>query len=169
MQIEKHGYTFEVETQPDEHMQAPWKEHDGHGPVSDWRPEDSKRPEERILHQDRSSCLFYDWDEAVQIAKRDGWGTADGRQPGETAGAYAVRAVQADYDYLARYCRGDWSYVDVIVTLLDEDGRPTEEREVLGAVENIDTKYVLEVANDLIDEILARIEVAQPDVVLSEN
>ena len=31
----------------------PWKQEDGHGPVSDWRPKDSKAPGEWSLIEDR--------------------------------------------------------------------------------------------------------------------
>lgn len=66
--------TVTARIERDDDMGPPWKEHDGHGPVSEWRPRESKRPGERILHEDRGSCRFYGWQEAVQIAKRDGWG-----------------------------------------------------------------------------------------------
>lgn len=169
MTIEKRGYSFDVETQPDPDNEAPWNGADGHGPVSKWRPRDSKRPGERILHSDRSSCLFYDFAEAIKIAKRDGWGAKTPRRDGETKGAYRVRAVEEDMAYLAAWCRGDWAYVGVVVTLLDEDGEKTDETESLWGVEDSDTKYVLEVAQELADTILARIEVDNPQVQLSEN
>ena len=66
--------TVTARIERDDDMGPPWKVHDGHGPVSEWRPRDSKRPGERVLNEDRGSCRFYDWQEAVKIAKRDGWG-----------------------------------------------------------------------------------------------
>lgn len=57
----------------DEHMGAPWEEHDGHGPVSEWTDR-AKRPGERVLNEDRGSKRYYDFQEAVKIARRDGWG-----------------------------------------------------------------------------------------------
>jgi hypothetical protein len=73
--VEVHGaYSVRVLVERDGDMGAPWKEDDGHGPVSDWRSMESKAPGERVLHQDRSQARFYDFAAAVKIAKRDGWG-----------------------------------------------------------------------------------------------
>src|SRR3954454_23579890 len=69
------GFTCTATIHHDYDMGKPWVEHDGHGPVSEWRPKDSQRPGERVLCQDHDSCMFYDFAEAVKIAKRDGWGT----------------------------------------------------------------------------------------------
>jgi hypothetical protein len=71
------GWKAEIRTEPDEDMGAPWKEHDGHGPVSDWRPAASKRAGERVLCEDRGQACFYDFAEAVRIARRDGWGATE--------------------------------------------------------------------------------------------
>ena len=57
----------------DPHMGPPWKEHDGHGPVSEWTTRD-KGSGERILKKDGRSCRYYDFREAVNIARKDGWG-----------------------------------------------------------------------------------------------
>ena len=67
------GYELKAEVVPDEDMGPPWKEHDGHGPVSEWRSGSSKRPGERILCEDRGHCRFYDFAEAVKIARKDKW------------------------------------------------------------------------------------------------
>lgn len=72
------GYTITIEVERDDDHGAPWDENDGHGPVSEWRPKQSKRPGEVILHSDHGSYRFYDWQEAVKIAKRDGWGFLPG-------------------------------------------------------------------------------------------
>ena len=73
------GYTITISVRDDEGHDAPWDDDDSHGPVSEWRPRDSKRPGEVVLHSDRNSCRFYDWQEAVKIAKRDGWGFLPGK------------------------------------------------------------------------------------------
>lgn len=62
----------------DDDSSAPWERDDGHGPVSDWRPDHSKRPGERELAHDHGSSRFYDFAEAVKLAKRDGWGFLPG-------------------------------------------------------------------------------------------
>jgi hypothetical protein len=67
-------FTVKARVVHDEDADAPWDNCDGHGPVSKWRRKDSKQPGERILHEDGGSCRFYDWQEAMKLAKKDGWG-----------------------------------------------------------------------------------------------
>ncbi|WP_052007096.1 hypothetical protein [Burkholderia paludis] len=74
--IEKEGYVFKVFLRDDCDNGEPWKNFDGHGPVSEWTRRD-KRPGERILNTDSGSKRFYDVQEANKIAKRDGWGLSD--------------------------------------------------------------------------------------------
>jgi hypothetical protein len=69
-------YRFRVNVPFDEVMGAPWKEHDGHGPVSEWTTRD-KRPGELVLSTDGTHKRYYDAAEANRVAKRDGWGLAD--------------------------------------------------------------------------------------------
>lgn len=70
---EHRGHTITVVWYRDYDLGPPWKEHDGHGIVSEWTTRD-KRPGERVLVSDRSSHRFYDFEETVKIAKRDKWG-----------------------------------------------------------------------------------------------
>lgn len=73
---EYRGHTFRVSIEQDDDMRAPWEEHDGHGPVSDWTSRD-KKPGEWLLSKDRHSKRFYDAQEANEMAKRDGWGLTE--------------------------------------------------------------------------------------------
>lgn len=107
------SYNVRVKIEFDELIRQPWKENDGHGPVSEWRKRETKTPGERILHSDGNSCLFYDFGAAVRIAKKDGW-DAPPYKTG-TKGEQAVRAVEADYKYLRGFCNDDWYYVVVTV------------------------------------------------------
>jgi hypothetical protein len=163
----RHGYTFRLEIEPDTEAGPPWTECEGHGPVSEWTTRE-KRPGERILASDRSHKRYYDVEAAMQLARRDGWGTHDGRQPGESTRAYAARAVEADYQFLRGWARDAWQYVGVVVTLI-EAGRPTTERESLWGIESDAEAYLQKVARELAEEILTRLEVEQPDAQLSEN
>ena len=108
-------YSVRVRIEPDDCMLEPWKEQDGHGPVSEWRRKDSKAPGERILCEDRGQALFYDFAAAVALARKDGWDTPPYKTG--TAGECAARAAEADFDRLRRYCAGDWYYVSVGVEL----------------------------------------------------
>lgn len=67
------GFTFTATIHHDDDTGEPWKEHDGHGPVSDWTRRD-KLPCELILNDDRGSKRFYNFQEACAIARRDQWG-----------------------------------------------------------------------------------------------
>ena len=71
----RNGFDFRVSIEVDYTMGEPWKEHDGHGIVSDWesRP---KRPGEVIIASNRGSALFYDLQATQAIAVRDGWSIA---------------------------------------------------------------------------------------------
>lgn len=107
----------------DEDAGLPWERSDGHGPVSDWtaRP---KRPGERILAEDIVGVRrYYDWQAAMQQAKREGWGAPDNRPPDTQSPIEA--AVQADFTYLRDWCLDRWHYCGIQVRLLREDGTPT--------------------------------------------
>lgn len=106
------GETYRISWDYDPDMGAPWKEHDGHGIVSDWTARD-KRPGERVLCRDRGSRRYYDVAETMRIARREGWGVSD--PAGKTAGQVAAEAVELDFAYLRRWCEGDWWWVQVLV------------------------------------------------------
>lgn len=164
--FEHKGYTFRVRFARDEFMGAPWDEHDGHGPVSDWRPGYTKRPGERVLHRDREAYRFYDFAEAVKIARRDQWGSEG--DEGLAPGAKAARAAERDFEYLRSWCRDDWQWVSIDVEYVDPVGGVVE-RESLGGVESSDEAYLTDCAYELADAIVGRLEVDEPDVVPSEN
>ena len=171
--INRDGRRFRVFTFYDDCNDAPWERDDGHGPVSDWRTgyqhEGLKRPCERVLARDRNSYRFYDMQEALKIAKRDGWGLGDdekaklaqrlGRTP--TAKQIRAEAVERDFQYLRGWCNDEWHYVGVVVMPIDqdEDGEDIEIDDIdysyaLWGVENNDDNYLECVAGELIDQIL---------------
>ena len=150
------GMNFKVSLTHDCDMGHPWEECDGHGPVSDWERR-NKAAGEMILCTDRGSKRFYDFQEAVKIARRDRWGTT-----GEfrTAGEQAHAAAMADFEYLRRWCADQWEYVILGVSLLDEDDDEMGETEYLGGVEydpSSDTSYVLQEAESLAAQIIHRV------------
>jgi len=68
------GFKATATLHHDDGSEAPWDSECGHGPVSDWTSR-SKAPGERVLCEDRRGRRrYYDFAEAVAIAKRDGWG-----------------------------------------------------------------------------------------------
>jgi hypothetical protein len=193
------GYRFRVTfPRDDTYRSAPWDEYDGNGIISDWRPKDSKRPGERILTSDRSSCRFYDWQATIERAKREQWGPRHcaicGEESGgvgseaygtihatpgirdheykhEPAGKTAARAVQRDFDRWAAWCRDEWEYVGVVVQLVDEDDEDDESQPAVSLwdIESDSREYLTETAYEHADEIIRLLEVDQPDIVPSEN
>ncbi len=119
------GHTFVVNFEHDSDTGAPWDETDCHGPVSAWANRD-KKPGEWVLSSDRFSKRFYDYAEAMRIAKRDGWGLGDddkatlakriGKTPETlTPGEIRAEAVRKDFEYLKGWANDDWHYVGVCV------------------------------------------------------
>lgn len=161
-EFERNGRTFRVEFPYDDCADAPWDREDGHGPVTDWTSR-AKRPCERILNTDRSSHRFYDVQEAMRIARRDGWGLSPddiaalakrlGRTPAK--GDICAAAVEADFERLHGWCNDQWQYVGVVVRLVSED---EEDSESLWGIESDCHDYLTEVAHELADEINARLD-----------
>ena len=172
--FEHRGYTFRVRFERDEFMGEPWKEHDGHGPVSDWTRR-AKRPGERILIEDRESRRYYDVAAATKLARKDGWGCQHSRWEGETfvtghatKGEAIACAVESDFAYLHGWCTDQWEWTSVSVEQL-EDGRPTGEGDSLSGIDGDHNNYLTTVAYELAEQIVNRLEVEHPDAVLSEN
>lgn len=142
--------TVKARIEYDEDMGPPWKEHDGHGPVSEWTSR-SKRPGERVLCGD-FHVRFYDVQEAIKIARRDGW---DAEPFGTgTAGERAARAVEADYQRLRAWCYGDWRYVGVVLSVSKGGIVLDNYAASLWGIESDSGEYLTEVANELLPEAL---------------
>lgn len=154
--IEVQGMNFKVSITHDDFVGPPWKEYDGHGPVSDWERRE-KGPHERVLCENSGCKLFYDFQSAVKQARREGWNTAP--YVWKTKGEQAHHAALADFEYLRRWCSGQWEYVSLGVSLLDDDDQDMGETEYLGGVEYDpnDTAYVAEMAEELAQQIISRI------------
>lgn len=144
---------FVIEYEQDDSGDAPWEVSDMHGPVSDWTTR-SKSPGEWVLSKDRGSYRYYDAQEAMKIAKKDGWDAAPYNE-GETKGQRAAKAVKSDFEYLRSWCNDEWTYLVVIVYATDDEGeKDPARRSVLGGVESSSNDYILEVAQELADELL---------------
>ncbi len=152
--FEHEGLTFTFRTERDEDTGAPWDEHDGHGPVSDWTSRD-KYPGELVLSSDRHGVKrYYDFAAAVAMAKRDGWNAPPYDIPGETRGQRAARAAMADYNRLRRWCSDQWEWIGVIVTCEDLPGAPSES---LWGIESDAGEYLGEVARELAGQIVSAV------------
>mgnify|MGYP000299424944 CR=1 FL=1 len=130
--LELNGRTYKAQWFYDEGMGAPWEEHDGHGPVSDWTRRD-KKPGELVLSEDRGMRRFYDFQQAIAQAKTEGWNTEPYNWP--TKGAQAQAAVLADFNHLRDWCLDRWHWCGIKVTLLDDDGNETDKDESLWGID----------------------------------
>lgn len=157
--IEVQGMHFKVSIPRDDDMGFPWEEQDGHGEVSEWTRR-SKAPGEMTLCEDRGMRRYYDFQGAVKKAREEGWNTAPYHWP--TKGEQAHQSALADFEYLRRFCTGDWEYVNVGVTLLDDsdDLMDYPETKYLGGVEYdpSNSSYVREIAEELAQQIIAQQE-----------
>lgn len=140
---------FRTTIEDDYDMYPPWKEEDSHGPVSAWVHR-TKRPGERLLHQSQGDQLYYDFAEAVRIARRARWDSPPYKTG--TKREQAVRAVQADFEWLKAWCDNSWSYVGVIVTDIE-----TDESESLWGIPSDNIAYIKEVEIELTTQLAERI------------
>ncbi len=158
--FEHKGYTFRVKISYDENDQ-PWEQEDGHGPVTDWVRR-AKHPSEWVLCSDHGSSRYYNFQEAMQTAKIDGWDTPP--YGVGTKGERALRAVTADYDYLRKWCSGYWCYVTLHVTLLKEEGFgflvATKYEDVFGGIacDHSQNGPWMECAKDMADDLISQAE-----------
>jgi hypothetical protein len=142
----------------DADMGEPWKEHDSHGPVTEWVRRD-KAPGERVLIADRHGAKrFYDFAAAVKLARKDGWGSVgdEGLKPGEKA----VKAAEADFARLKAWCDDEWSWLGVAVTVSREGVRLTGKYDhalwgIDGNWNGENADYLTEIANELLDDAIA--------------
>ena len=163
--IEVAGLQFEIATTHDDDADAPWERNDYHGPVSEWTSRD-KRPGELILASDRGARRYYDFEAAVAMAKRDGWGLSPagiadwkrrrgGRPP--TAAQIAETAARDDFARLSAWCRDQWQYVIVRAVLLTVEGEHTPEVEYQGGIADDAEGYIRDEGAYLAAEIARRV------------
>ena len=154
------GWYVEFKSEYDQDASPPWEECDVHGPVSDWVRRD-KRSGERVLCTDRWSKRYYDFAEAMRIAKRDGWGLNPDALAKLTAklshaptkGQITEAAVEADFKRLKDWCDDKWHYIGVIVTLYDAEGKEQDNRSLWRVEDHGD--YYQTIASELADELIA--------------
>jgi hypothetical protein len=152
------GFTLVRSIEPDLDQRRPWEEEDGHGPVREARGQTSyswtpaKRPGELVLASERNWALFYDFQEACRIARKEAWNAEPYDVPGETPRQRAAKAALANFNRLRQFCAGHWSYVGVAVVASRDDlelGRAS-----LWGIEDDAGDYLDEVADELVPEAL---------------
>lgn len=151
--IEVNGRTFKVSIEADEAHEAPWNDGDGRGIVSGWTTR-AKEPGERVLQEDRRSRRYFDWAGTMRKAKAEGWNVEPYNEG--TKAQKAERAVQREFDRFRQWCSDQWSYVRVVVTLLEgneDDGYTEGESHSLRGLESDDTQGIAETARELAEEL----------------
>lgn len=145
------GITITARIEHDADMGEPWKEHDVHGPVSDWTRR-AKLPGEMVLAESRcGSKRFYGFQEAVKIARRDGW---DAPPYGGTPGQKAHRAAMADFENLRAWCNDEWHWCGVVLSVSVDGITLDNHAASLWGLESDDEDGIIAEANELIDEAL---------------
>lgn len=157
----RHDREFTVTFPRDDDHGAPWKEDDGHGIISQWTTR-AKRPGERVLAVDHDQKMFYDFAATLKVALRDGWGVEGGMESTETKRQYAVRAVDADYEFCRGWAADEWQYVGVVVRCEDEE-------ESIWGIESVSDDYLTETAHELADEIHSRLTDREEDAELADR
>lgn len=155
VEVEHEGFRIVATLHHDETTGAPWDEHDGHGPVSEWTTRD-KLPGERVLSEIRRLKRYYDFAEAMRIAKRDGWGQDI---PYRTPGIARQVAVEQDFAALKAWCNDEWFWCGVSVNVYKSGIKLTDDyAHALWGIEcnypGSDNSYLTEVATDYIPEAL---------------
>lgn len=147
VRCEVDGFTLTASLQIDYGHGAPWEIDEGHGTVSGWtsRP---KLPGELVLIEDHGFRLFYDFQEAVKIARREKWCVSGTESL--PAGERANIAATADYRRLLGWCENEWTYVGIVVTA--SRGGVELAKASLWGIESDAESYILEAANELIPE-----------------
>jgi hypothetical protein len=119
---------------------------DGHGSVRksnhrhgvNWSTNGDKKPGERPLNcPDHNEYQFYyDWQQAMKIAKRDGWNATPYDAPNR-----ALRAVHADFDFLRGFLNDEWHYAGIVCTVLDSAGDETNEADSCWGFETLNNYH----------------------------
>ncbi len=155
--FEESGYKFEYEMLAEMDNESPWEHCDGHGPVSEWTRRD-KQPGERVLVKDGSLYRYYDYQTATRHALKENWGIQN-PPPNATKRQIAALAADADFKRLKAWCKGDWYYQCLKVTLLTIDGEATAEVEYLGMIESDTEPATLEMfARECSTDIIGRLK-----------
>jgi hypothetical protein len=160
------GIDFLISIEPDQDCPPPWENCDGHGAISmraarsgEFAEYAWKKPYQIFLGATRSNGhpmhVFYDVQESIRVAKRDGWNTAP--YAWKTKGEQADAAVRADVRYLAGYLSGKWEYSFITVHALDDSGDLLPLSDSIGGVEydETDSSYALYEAEMLCRQIIA--------------
>lgn len=159
VRVKRGGFVVTAKIVHDDSGEAPWERDCLHGPVSDWTLRE-KRPGERVLSvaERGGHRRFYDFAAAVAAYKRDGGWVLPGTE-GMTKGQRAVRSAEHDMAVLRAWCRDEWWYVGVVLSVERKGVVLDKHAASLWGIEcnypDSDNAYLNTVANELLPEALA--------------
>lgn len=167
--INYRGLRFQVTIIEDNDGRVPWAMFDGHGPVRhQWQQGRyvQKKPGERVLHRECDVVYLYDWQAACKKARKDGWNAEPHDAPNRIE-----RAVQADFDYLRDFLRGEWCYIGVCVAMTNDDGEQLTEpyEHATWGIESNSDEYIIEVARELAGDLIAAEPVLTATLLLEQS
>lgn len=141
--------------EPDDCLDYPWKEYDGHGIVSDWENR-AKRPYERVLAYDGGRSMFYDVQGSIEKARKEGWGLPEEEAKGLTKKQIAAAAVERDFKYCKKWANeGIWWDVIGVSVYVNNDKLDSE---YIGGIESTaDRDTIRNLVGDLVAQIEARL------------
>lgn len=147
--VERGGYRFRVDFEPDYDHAPPWEDGDGQGIVRELRYGETKRPGDRILHHssDRRIKFAFDWQATIAKAKKEQWGLSDeakatlerrlGRPP--TTGEVVAQSVEQNFQWMRGFLRDEWEYVGIVITYIADGESDEQEPDYGHAVWGFDT------------------------------
>lgn len=151
---EKDGFIATARIADNRDMDPPWENSDGHGPVTGWLSR-AKNSGERVLSSDHGRHRYYNFAEAVKLAKRNGWGYKDAKG---TPSQIAAEAAERDFKVLKAWCDDEWTYCGIVISVSRNGVTLDDHAASLWGIElnfpGSANEYLTEVANELLPEAL---------------
>lgn len=148
-----------LKTLDDDDNTPPWQREDGHGDIYEVRPNYVCEPGGPDMPLGRNH--IYDMQESYKIALNEKWGI---NQDKLTPEEQAREAVQADYDRMQAWTNDEWRYINLVVSITDSDGTEIVSK-VLGGIEDDNDDYILDTANELLEEAIAEVPENLNDII----
>ena len=104
------GFSVELTIGQDDSMEAPWKESDGNGVISEPTTR-RKQAGEKILYWDRGISTYYNIAETIKKATEEGWGLSEEESKGLTKKQIIAKSVDNNFERMKAWCDNKWHYV----------------------------------------------------------
>lgn len=145
--FERNGRRYKVAFPHDDSGDTPW-DRQSFGVVSDYKhhafgqgTKPPKKPGEMILYWDRGTYRTFDFAETCRQYRNEGCTRKE-----------AAESAMADFKLFKGWCEDRWTYVGVVVTLLDDDDEKTDKSASLWGIESDADDYLETTAYELADD-----------------